>query len=270
MNSTLNLSSDLALSDSYLFVISVILQLMLSNSFKSAIVAYDQRTTRWVDLLLQHANAENLQHDWVILNLANVWYSEKHRRLADRLLNPEHLLNIFFYDKETDLKFSSISQLISNDLRTYNIIVSDQPMERKRILRRFNVIYQQNYKPQNVAVLHVQHGRPMFYTVNPFDTGRLIEIDANESDLFTRIFFDKSKYMNGHHIFRYESVGYEQLIKLHSFEQQEIMHKKNQYYSKLIAEYFNVSVVSNRLMNGSKLQTKMDFCEESIRLQRYQ
>lgn len=267
MNSLISSLSSSWNNNSYLTVVSVVLQFMQSENFKSSVIVYDQQTSIWVDLLLQQANAVNLHHDWIVINIETKWFSEEY----STLLNPDQTLNIFFYDMEPESKLSTtIYRFNSHDVPTNNLVVSDKPMDTKHILRRFQLLYQRK-NLINFAVLHIiDDGKPIFYTVNPFDIARLIEISSNESGTFEKVFFDKAKHMNGYQVIRCESVGFEQLIRLRSIKQQEIMLRKSHQYSQLIAAYFNVSVESNRFINGSKRNVETDFCDETSRWQRYQ
>lgn len=260
-------------TESYLAVISVVLQLMQSNKFKTTVVAYDHLTSIWLDLLLHQADSIGLQHDWIIFNMDTIMHWDSQDNLADRKLNPEQLLNLFFYDMQTEAKLSSaIFRLNANDVRSNNIVVSDQPMDPKLILRRF-VFNFQRMNLLNFAVLHVNEHIANWYTFNPFDIGRIIEIAGNESNIFEQLFFDKSKQMNGHQVILIESLGSGQLIRLHSAKQQSIMIQRNQHYSNLVANYFNVSVESIRLVNRNKsrrLNFTSNICEDTNRWQRYQ
>lgn len=260
-------------TESYLAVISVVLQLMQSNKFKTTVVAYDHLTSIWLDLLWHQADSIGLQHDWIIFNMDTIMHWDSQDNLADRKLNPEQLLNLFFYDMQTEAKLSSaIFRLNANDVRSNNIVVSDQPMDPKLILRRFVFTFQR-MNLLNFAVLHVNENITNWYTFNPFEIGRIIEIAGNDSNIFDKLFFDKSKQMNGHQVILIESLGSGQLIRLHSAKQQSIMIKRNQHYSNLVANYFNVSVESIRLVNRNKsrrLNFTSNICEDTNRWQRYQ
>lgn len=209
-----------------------------------------------------------MQHDWMVINVDTKRFS----RQEDLLGNPEYMLNVFLIDMQFEPKLlRAIYRFNAHDIRGYNVVVTDQSMDRSRILSGFVRLYQRRYL-LNLAVLYVNDGKPAFYTVNPFEMSHLVEVSSspNETATFEKVFYDKSMHMNGHRVYRFESVGSRQMTRLRSAKQQRIMFEQNQQYSRLIGDYFGVAVENNRWVNGSNGIVDNRMCDASTLVQRYQ
>lgn len=273
MNSTVGyplLSHTLDTTSSFVALITVVLRIMQSPNFKTVVMVYDKDTSHLADMVLTEAQFINIHHDWVIIKSDNLRQFYRNQLFEDNFMNPEYCLNIFLNDINTERRLSwTIMQVNAADVRMFNIIVSDQPLDPRLFVKSTASLYQRRYL-LNLAVLQANNTVSKFYTVNPFDMEKIIVIDANETDAFNKVFFDKSKNMNSQYIIRCESAGSKQMMRLQSKIQHEMADWKNQQFSKLIEKYFNAKVVSNRMFNGTEDQIMNEICLDTGRWEKYQ
>lgn len=244
-------------------LLGIVVQFLSSHNFKTVVVVFDKQTSQWADLLLSDPNfINNLQHDVITVNVDKIKYSFRNQIFDKNHINAEYSLNIFFHDVSSENTLGwTIMRLNSADVRIFNLILSDQLLNPRLILFRIISLYQRRYL-LNLAVLHSSDEFAQFYTVNPFETDRLIVIATNETDAFKKVFFEKSKNMNGHPVISCESVGSKQLMRLRSVDQRDVANLRNEQYLELIANYFNVTMVSNRMQNGSESLFENEICAE--------